>query len=56
MEQCKRVQTGSNVPVRGQCVERSAQSQAQDQRDVQEVRDRASILAPGAGGMGAGGH
>jgi len=54
MEQCKHTQTGSNVPTRRQCVEQSDQSKAQDQRGVDEVRDRAAILAPGPGGMGGG--
>jgi hypothetical protein len=54
MEQCKRQVTGSNVPRHGPCVEQSDQSKAQDQRGVDEVRDRAAILAPGPGGMGAG--
>lgn len=54
MEQCKKVQTGSNVPTRGQCEERSDETKAQDQHGVDEVRDRAAILAPGPGGMGGG--
>jgi hypothetical protein len=54
MEQCKQTQTGSNVPRRGQCVEQSDPSKAQDQRGVEEVRDRAAIAAPGPGGIGGG--